>query len=129
MTVDGIEQRTARAEAGLRQALLAQDVEAARQWLSPSLFFTDAAGHWQGAHPCLEAWAARRLRVVAIEQSAIEYLACGQLLLAASDVSLTCIADGGEQLRRLRLLRVWARCSSPAGVHLLSVGMLPARDT
>lgn len=127
MTVDGIEQRTALAEAGLHQVLLARDVDAAQQWLSPALFFTDASGHWQGAPPCLQAWIARRLHVVAIEQGPIEYLACGQLLLAASDVCLAYVSDGGEQVRRLRLLRLWARCSSPAGVHLLSVGMLPLR--
>ncbi|WP_411850861.1 hypothetical protein ACLB90_18730 [Stenotrophomonas sp. LGBM10] len=127
MNPQEMEQRTALAEAGLHGMLLAQDVEATRQWLSPALFFTDASGHWQGAHPCLLAWAARRLHVVAIEQGAIEYLACGQLLLAASDVCLVYTAHGCEQVRHLRLLRVWARCSSPAGVHLLSVGILPAR--
>jgi hypothetical protein len=127
MSPEAMERRTALAEAGLQDMLLARDVDTAQQWLSPALFFTDASGQWQGATPCLQAWIARRLHVVAIEQGPIEYLACGQLLLAASDVGLAYVSDGGEQVRRLRLLRVWARCSSPAGVHLLSVGMLPLR--
>jgi len=33
----------------------------------------------------------------------------------------------GEHARALRLLRGWASASNAAGVHLLSIGLLPPR--
>lgn len=122
-----LESNIARAEAELQRLLLAQDVAAVQAWLSPSLFFTDQVGQWLGVHPCMAAWSAQRLAITALDQGAVEYLLCGQLALVSSDVRLGCAGADGEQVHALRLLRVWASCSSPAGVHLLSVGVLPAR--
>ena len=122
-----LETRVMQAEQALRQLLLANDVDALRAWLSPALFFSDAAGQWLGTHPCLATWSARQQRLTQLEQTAVEYLPCGQLALVSSDVRLVCVGGEDEQVHALRLLRVWASCSSPAGVHLLSVGVLPAR--
>lgn len=127
MNMPMLESSIVRAEAQLQQVLLAQDVDALHAWLSPSLFFSDAAGQWLRAHPCLGAWSARELRVTALGQGAVEYLLCGQLALVSSDVRLGYADAAGEHACELRLLRVWASCSGPAGVHLLSVGLLPAR--
>lgn len=124
-----LESNIVRAEAQVQQVLLAQDVDALQAWLSPSLFFSDAQGQWLRAHPSLAAWSARQLRVVALDQGAVEYLLCGQLALVSSDVRLGYADHAGEHCRTLRLLRVWAGCSSAAGVHLLSIGLLPARGS
>ncbi len=82
----GVETNIAQAEKVLRQLLLAQDVEGLQPWLSPALFFSDAAGQWLGGHPCLGEWLARRLRLTALEQGPVEMLVCGQLVLVSSDV-------------------------------------------
>lgn len=123
----GVESSIAQAENVLRELLLAQDVEGLQPWLSPALFFSDAAGQWLGGHPCLGEWSARRLQLTALEQGAVEMLVCGQLVLVSSDVRLEYAGEQGGQVCAMRLLRVWASCSTPAGVHLLSVGVLPSR--
>lgn len=122
-----VETNVARAEDALRQLVLAQDVAGLQPWLSPALFFSDAAGQWLGGHPCLGEWSARRLQLTALEQGAVEMLVCGQLVLVSSDVRLGYAGEQGNQVCAMRLLRVWASCSSPAGVHLLSIGVLPWR--
>lgn len=127
MCLPMLESTIAQAEAQVRQVLLAHDVDALQAWLSPSLFFSDADAQWLRAHPCLAAWSARQLRVTTLGQGAMEYLACGQLALVSSDVRLGYADAAGEHACTLRLLRVWASCSGPAGVHLLSVGLVPAR--
>ncbi|MCF7749778.1 nuclear transport factor 2 family protein [Bacillus subtilis subsp. subtilis] len=127
MPLSMLESKIVRAEAQVQQLLLAHDVDALQAWLSPSLFFTDAEAQWLRAHPCLAAWSARQVRVTALDQGAVEYLICGQLALVASDVRLGHANAAGEGACELRLLRVWASCSTAAGVHLLSVGLLPAR--
>lgn len=115
------------AEQALLTALQAHDVDALSGWLSPALFFTDPGGQWLGAHPCVSAWSSRQLRISTIDEGERERLLCGQLALVSSDVRLGYATEGAEHQRQLRLLRVWASCSSPAGLHLLSVGVLPAR--
>lgn len=124
-----LESNIVRAEAQVQQVLLAQDVDALQAWLSPSLFFSDAQGQWLRAHPCLAAWSARQVQVTALDQGAVDYLLCGQLALVSSDVRLDYVDHAGERSCKLRLLRVWAGCSSAAGVHLLSIGLLPARGS
>jgi hypothetical protein len=127
MSATVLEHTIATAEAQVLQLLLAQDVDALQAWLSPSLFFSDGAGQWLGAHPCLTAWSTGQLRITALEQGAVEPLVCGQLTLVSSDVRLRYADAGGEHARALRLLRVWASASNAAGVHLLSIGLLPPR--
>lgn len=127
MSVPMLESNIVRAEAQVQQLLLAQDVDGLQGWLSPSLFFSDAQGQWLRAHPCLAAWSARQLRITTLGQGTVEHLLCGQLALVSSDVRLGYADHAGERRCELRLLRVWASCSSAAGVHLLSVGLLPTR--
>lgn len=127
MSMTVLEHTIATAEAQVLQLLLAQDADALQAWLSPSLFFSDGAGQWLGAHPYLTAWSTGQLRITALEQGAVEPLVCGQLTLVSSDVRLRYADAGGEHARALRLLRVWASASNAAGVHLLSIGLLPPR--
>ncbi|WP_457319145.1 nuclear transport factor 2 family protein [Stenotrophomonas sp. P5_B8] len=127
MSTTVIDTTIATAEAQVLQLLLAHDVDALQAWLSPSLFFSDGAGQWLGAHPCLTGWSTGQLRITALEQAAVESLVCGQLTLVSSDVRLRYADAAGEHARALRLLRVWASASNAAGVHLLSIALLPPR--
>lgn len=80
MSATVLEHTIATAEVQVLQLLLAQDADALQAWLSPSLFFSDGAGQWLGAHPCLTAWSTGQLRITALEQGAVEPLVGVHLL-------------------------------------------------
>jgi len=114
------------AEARLWDALIQWQPQQLHALLSPALFLTGHDGQRQDASPWLAGWNARRIRIVAIERRQTEQLACGAMVLVTGELCLHLDGEHGRQLHSMRLLRVWARCTGAAGVHLLSLCMLPA---
>ena len=111
-------------EQQLRQALLDGDRESVAALLSPGLFMMDGQGGRMLDLPWLGDWLAGQLQIEALQLQAVETLLCGRLALLSSDVQLQVRWQGRRHVQRLRLLRVWTRCSTASGAQLLSMAVL-----
>ena len=125
MSIDPIRDPVLTAEAELRSAMLAGDVDALDRLLDADLVFTGLDGRVIGKAADLDAHRTGRLRLSRLDPSERHVVRCGPTVVVSVRVDLAGTYDGEPTGGAYRYTRVW--CERPEGWRIVA-GHMSAID-